>query len=206
MKKKLIVFDLDGVLIDSKSNMNAAWIAVMEKHNIQVTFEEYFQLIGRPFVDILSSLGIDGDHLKIADTYSQYSLENSSLIELFPGVQTTLHWIANAGLKTAVVTSKDKERTKTFLKMMDHQFDLVSTPNEKLPGKPAPDHLLHVMAALHCDPTETIYVGDMIVDKLAAQSASVDYLHASWGYGVAVKDVNCLQNIEALTELISCLD
>ena len=64
--------------------------------------------------------------------------------------------------------------------MMDHQFDLVSTPNEKLPGKPAPDHLLHVMAALHCDPTETIYVGDMIVDKLAAQSASVDYLHASW--------------------------
>ena len=62
MKKKLIVFDLDGVLIDSKSNMNAAWIAVMEKHNIQVTFEEYFQLIGRPFVDILSALSIAGDH------------------------------------------------------------------------------------------------------------------------------------------------
>ena len=41
IKKKLIIFDLDGVLIDSKKNMEASWICVQNKFNLNIPFEEY---------------------------------------------------------------------------------------------------------------------------------------------------------------------
>ena len=55
-KKKLFVFDLDGVLIDSKPNMKFAWNMVRKKFNIKTQFDQYFQHIGIPFSDILSKL------------------------------------------------------------------------------------------------------------------------------------------------------
>ena len=59
MKKKILIFDLDGVLIDSKENMFLSWKQVQEKHNLkQIKFYDYFKNIGRPFNDILKILGI----------------------------------------------------------------------------------------------------------------------------------------------------
>jgi len=52
--KKLILFDLDGVLIDFKKNMQIAWESVCHQHNIYTEFEKYFMNIGRPFQDILN--------------------------------------------------------------------------------------------------------------------------------------------------------
>ena len=45
---KLVLFDLDGVLIDSKENMRCAWI-VKKKFNLKQSFENYFKNIGLPF-------------------------------------------------------------------------------------------------------------------------------------------------------------
>lgn len=47
MSKKLIIFDLDGVLIDSRENMKEAWAAVVEKTKTSVEFEEYFEQIAQ---------------------------------------------------------------------------------------------------------------------------------------------------------------
>ncbi len=52
-KKKIILFDLDGVLIDSKKNMLKAWKKVQKKHGIEIKFKKYFENIGLPFQDIL---------------------------------------------------------------------------------------------------------------------------------------------------------
>ena len=40
MNKKLVLFDLDGVLVDSKYNMMLSWNAVREKHNIEIKFKD----------------------------------------------------------------------------------------------------------------------------------------------------------------------
>ena len=55
---KLIIFDVDGVLIDSKKNMQLSWEKLCKKNNIDVKFERYFENIGISFDKILNRLKI----------------------------------------------------------------------------------------------------------------------------------------------------
>ena len=55
--KKLYMFDLDGVLIDSKKNMNMSWDIVKLEHKVEPTFEDYFKHVGKPFKTILTDIG-----------------------------------------------------------------------------------------------------------------------------------------------------
>ena len=58
LKNKLIIFDLDGVLIDSKNNMKSAWNYTKKKYKLNASFNEYFNHVGMPFNSILRSLNI----------------------------------------------------------------------------------------------------------------------------------------------------
>ena len=62
MRKDLVLFDLDGVIIDSRDNMELSWTAVRAETGVTVPFADYFGLIGRPFREILSMLGIEDGH------------------------------------------------------------------------------------------------------------------------------------------------
>ena len=57
MKKNLYIFDLDGVLIDSKENMKMSWNYV-QKIFLNQNFDAYFSQIGKPFPKILKDLKI----------------------------------------------------------------------------------------------------------------------------------------------------
>ena len=57
-KKKLLIFDLDGVIFDSKKNMELAWNETSKKYNLNILFPLYFKRIGIPFLEILKSLGV----------------------------------------------------------------------------------------------------------------------------------------------------
>ena len=56
--KNLYLFDLDGVIIDSKKNMKISWNSVNNKFRLNKPFKEYFSLIGRDFQDILKKMKI----------------------------------------------------------------------------------------------------------------------------------------------------
>ena len=54
--KKLILFDLDGVLIKSLKNMQMAWTITNKKFNLNISFKNYKKHIGKPFTNILNTL------------------------------------------------------------------------------------------------------------------------------------------------------
>ena len=203
MNKKLVLFDLDGVILDSKHNMMLSWNAVREKHNIDVKFKDYFENIGRPFGDILDILNIKENQNEIAQTYNKVSKQMIGKASFYEGTKSVLNQLADKRIKTGIVTSKDTLRCQFFLDLLGFEFDIVQTPNEKLQGKPAPDHLLYAMSELGVSASDTIYMGDMNVDFLAAKNAQVDYIHAMWGYGVC-SDENTikLKEISQLMEII----
>lgn len=183
IKKKLVLFDLDGVLIDSKSNMHRTWERVVEEFGLDVPFENYFSNIGRPFREILSIIGVKERQIDIERRYNELSAETIAQVEIFSGAQKLLNLLEENGILIGIVTSKEEKRAQLILDKFENRFSIICTPNSVYRGKPAPDHLLMAVALKNVDPSETLFVGDMKVDSIAARRAGVDYVHASWGYG-----------------------
>jgi phosphoglycolate phosphatase len=197
--KKSVLFDLDGVLLDSRPNMEHAWNDVRERLGISIDFEDYFQNIGRPFRDILKILGVQNRAEEIESIYTQSSKDNFNLATFYPGILESLKKIEAQGIKLGIVTSKDNERTKITLSRMPVNFSSIQTPNSSLRGKPAPDHLLAAMAELNVDPMDSLFVGDAEVDAVAALRAGIDYCHANWGYGnTKLDNVTFLNKVQDL--------
>lgn len=180
---ELVIFDLDGVIIDSKKNMKVSWEKVNKKLQLNKSFAEYFNLIGRPFNQILDKLGIKKKK-EIIKLYNFYSKKNFNKIKLYPGVKKTLNFLKKNNIKYAIVTSKNYERTDLILKKFKlRNFIFISCPQKNLKGKPEPDQLNYVMKKTNISNKKVIYVGDMIVDYLSAKKAHVKFVFAKYGYG-----------------------
>ncbi len=183
MGKKLILFDMDGVLLDSEKNMELSWLAVCEKYDLDVKFEEYFSNIGRPFKDILDILNIKDQQNDIEKVFNEVSIQLIDKVSFYDGVESVLEKLYNNNIKTGIITSKSTIKTHKILDLLDFEFDIVQTPNNDLQGKPAPDHILYAISKLNVNASDVLYIGDMDVDYEAAKRAKVDYAHALWGYG-----------------------
>jgi len=181
--KRLVLFDLDGVLLHSRENMRQAWTVVLEKTAVNRPFEDYFALIGRPFKDIMALLGVTSEVQQIEKIYMTASFDFLAQATFFPGVRETLIQLRDMGVKMGVVTSKDLPRTKAVLAQLNIKFVSVQSPSDKFRGKPAPDHLLMAMAEAGEDPADSLFMGDMDTDWQAGCRAGIDYVHAGWGYG-----------------------
>lgn len=200
--KRLIVFDLDGVLLDSHDNMRRSWEVVLEKTDVGRSFEDYFGLIGRPFQDIMRILEVEGDTNWIEKVYMTASFDFLTEAKFFDGVRETLASLEAFGVKLAVVTSKDQPRTKAVLTQLDVNFTSVQCPDGVLRGKPAPDHLLVAIAESGEDPGDALFVGDMETDWQTAVRAGVDYVHADWGYGNEISEVTSLDSIRGILRFV----
>lgn len=80
-----------------------------------------------------------------------------------------------AGLRLAVVTSAEYERTIEYLsyRNIDQYFEVVVAMRDGFRPKPAPDMMLEALRQLDCAPEETVAIGDMITDVQAAHAAGI---------------------------------
>ena len=189
MKKKLIIFDLDGVLINSKYNMEVSWNSLNNKYNLGINFKKYFKFIGMPFEEILKKLNINKNYSIYKKHYDFVSKKNIKLIKLYPGVKKTLKILKKKKIKIAIVTSKDFNRTKKILKIKLNSinFDLVNSPVKKFRSKPHPDLILNTISRLNVDPSESLYCGDMNYDLQTAKRAGIMFVLAKYGYSSNLK-------------------
>ncbi|KKN38566.1 hypothetical protein LCGC14_0752160 [marine sediment metagenome] len=186
--KALILFDVDGVILDSRRNMENAWASVRDELGVSVSFEAYFAEIGRPFPDIMARLGLAHAACTVERVFRRASSQSLHETPLFDGVVPMLSTLAESGRRLGIVTSKDSARTELVLDRLAVSFTVVMTPRDGLRGKPSPDHLLFAMARCNVDPANTVFVGDMDSDAEAARRSHVDYVHVDWGYGARPAD------------------
>jgi len=195
---KTYIFDLDGVIIDSKHMMEQSWNTCMLEHKLTQTFDDYFKQIGKPFRDIMKELNVENVEA-VKHTYDKASLKLMNSLEFYDGVEDTLKEIKKNS-KIAVVTSKTAERTNVILEHLDVEFNYVVSPKKGLRGKPAPDQILFCLAMTHTDPKDAVYIGDMQVDYEAATRAGIDFIHASYGYGKCDHSVKSIENLNSLLD------
>ena len=199
--KTLYLFDLDGVIIDSKENMELSWNSVNKKYKLNISFEKYFSLIGRDFKEILKILKIKNKNLaSIEKSFKNSSIKYFDKYKLFPKVRIVLNSLIKKKIKIGIVTSKDCVRTKKILKKFSLKFNEVRCSNGMLSGKPKPDKILSILNKLNISKVNTVYVGDMMVDKKTAKNAGVEYIHAQYGY--SPKEITHKNTIHSFNELI----
>jgi len=180
---RLVLLDLDGVMFDTKKNMQMSWSKVQKDFELKNTFNDYFKHIGIPFNKILKKIFIKKDFNKIHKAYQNESIRQSRKIKLYRGVRETLKNLNKRKITLGVVTSKDKFRTLKLIKKFKIDIKIIVTPSKKLRGKPFPDQLLKAIKIAKTNVSNAIYVGDMLVDYKAAKKSNINFVHTKYGYG-----------------------
>ncbi len=189
-KKKILIFDLDGVLINSISNMKISWNSTSKKFDLNINFEEYKKNIGLPFKKILKNLNIKKKHNSIKKCYDYFSNQNIEFIKLYPNVKKTIEFFKKKNFLTAIITSKDKKRTIKILSKFDLNFDYVYSPSKILRSKPYPDQIINILTKEKILKKNCYYVGDMNIDAQFAKNAKINFVFANYGYEIKKKIEN----------------
>lgn len=191
---KLVLFDLDGTLIDTAPDLAHSMDLVMrELHLPTQGLKKVRRFIGhgvRRLVEDIVSTELKGKPAKATldkalgafnEHYREQLVQKSSL---YPGVSECLQTLRSRGVKLACVTNKPKAFTEPLLEhfLIDGHFDLVLSGDSLQKKKPDPFPLVHACQRLAVEVADSIMVGDSSNDILAARNAGMRCLYMSYGY------------------------
>ncbi|MFI0506999.1 HAD-IA family hydrolase [Streptomyces albogriseolus] len=176
-----MVFDLDGVLVDSFAVMYEAF-AVAYKEVVgdgPAPFDEYRRHLGRFFPDIMRIMGLP---LEMEEPFVRESYRLASQVPVFDGVVELLTTLRVRGYRLAVATGKSGERARSLLGGLGLLpfFDHVIGSDEVARPKPAPDIVEHALDLMGCTPEQAVMVGDAPTDIASAHGAGVTSAGALW--------------------------
>ena len=177
-KNKLIIFDLDGVLINSINNMKYSLKKTSRELDIELKFEIYKKYLGLPFEDIMKKMKIKNDLKKIKKKYEFFSEQNLNKIRIKKSYVKELKKLKKNSY-LSVFTSKNKKRTLQILKKYK-LFDYIITSDDIKKGKPNPEGLNKILSKFKIKKNNCLFIGDSIYDYYASNSAKIRYAHAMW--------------------------
>jgi len=188
----LVLFDLDGTLVDSLPDIAAALNHALMTHGFTaLTTETIATLVGDGIVSLSErALALQPDNLGVtAETLShsvgQRYLENPCVLtKPYDGILETLGALKDRGVPMAVVTNKPGNIARPLLDAlgMSSWFIAIIGDGDGFARKPAPDALTSLMARVNAQPERTLMVGDGIPDVAVAKAAGCIPVAALWGY------------------------
>ena len=191
MKKQLVIFDLDGTLLDTVADLANATNQALEQCGYPThPVEAYYQFVGNG-INKLFARALPAEHsdeenvLRIRSLFvPYYNAHNADCSRPYPGVVELLRTLEKKGVKLAVASNKYHEAT---LKLVHHffpdiHFAAVYGQRDGVPIKPAPDVVFDILQDTGVSKEETLYVGDSGVDMLTACHAEVESVGVTWGF------------------------
>jgi phosphoglycolate phosphatase len=178
------LFDLDGTLMDSASDINGAILDVLASRGHPGVSDVHLRrYIGRHLLDTFGDLGFTGPELNdmIAEYRRIYPQRNHASTRVFPGVPEML---AQLGGRKSTATTKSSATTRIVLEqfgLLSH-FDHVQG-TDGFPAKPEPDVILESLRVFGAPPDQCLFIGDSPADMEAGRRAGVRTCAVRWGYG-----------------------
>ena len=181
---KAVLFDMDGTLINSRISDTLSFQNVI-KENLGLTInkEQMKGYFGTPTKLLLSKFVSESQIDKLYQCWLNEKLNNSGLVQIFPGILETILLLRNRGMKTAVVTSQfssESEITRKQFKL-DSYFDAWVTSDDAKFHKPDPEPVRVALKKLNVKPINAVMIGDTINDLDAGRSAGTLIAAALWG-------------------------
>ena len=177
---KAIIFDVDGVLIDSNEIIIEAYQKTAKKLGLRIPSpQELVDLFGKPLEEMVKILWPNANHEFYIKEFRESFMDESLVIPPVDGVVNTVKQLKNLGFKLGIITGKIMFFTQKHLKESGFDikwFDDISTFEITKEHKPDPEPLFYVMNKLNVKPEETLYVGDSKSDYECAKNAKVEYV------------------------------
>jgi len=192
MNLQLVIFDLDGTLLDTLDDLSAAVNYAMEQRGFpQHTREEYRMMVGHGAQNLMS-LALPKEHAHdesmidsaLADFRSYYNAHIDVYTKPFPGIPELIEKLHRKGIKLAVASNKFQEGTEHLIKVFFPEIPFVAIlgnrPNHPL--KPDPEVVGEILRKTGLSKEEIVMVGDSDTDMETAANSGIRGIAVSWGY------------------------
>lgn len=189
--KKLVVFDLDGTLVDSIVDLGNAVNFALKNHNLPLhPMSDYYTFVGNGMEDLvrrsMGSVGSDNElYLKVRKDFNEhYNTHSNDNTIAYEGISELLEALKCRGIKTAVLTNKAQEYVGDILKKCfpNFTFDLYYGQRQGVERKPHPQAFEMLLKELKVSKEDCLYIGDSEVDVKTAFNAGVELVAVTWGY------------------------
>ena len=195
----IILFDLDGTLIDSTEAILESFGVAFKTFGKDVPEDRLIEAeIGHPLDVMFPTLGVEKDKVEAyVHAYKMHYREIScAKTVLLPDALEAVK-LASKYATLGVVTTKTAKYSIELLEymgLMDY-FDVLIGREDVINPKPHPEPIEKALAKLPSDTSEIWMIGDTCMDMLAAKEANVDSVGVTCGYGTVESLMKCTDNI-----------
>ena len=189
--KKLVIFDLDGTLLDTIADLAGATNYALTQlgyptHDTDTIRTFVGNGINKLLERALPANEQTEENVMRMRSYfvPYYDAHNADLSSPYPGIEVLLQRLQDNGIEIAVASNKYQEATTKLVKhsFPPIQFAEVLGQRENIPVKPHPTIVFDILNKTGIDKKEVLYVGDSGVDMQTAQNAEVDAIGVTWGF------------------------
>lgn len=191
MKKRLVIFDLDGTLLNTIVDLAVATNEALRAMGYPTHAEEVIQtFVGNGVSKLLErSMPLDKrteENIALVRRHfmAYYDQHNADLSTPYPGIADMLSRLQEAGIMLAVASNKYQSATEKLIACYFPHINFVCVLGQRqgIPVKPSPDIVHEIMEKANVGKSDTLYVGDSGVDMQTACNAGIDAIAVSWGF------------------------
>ena len=183
-----IIFDLDGTLLNTIDDLGYACNYALEQTGYPThRIEDYPRMVGNGINNLIRRALPEAERteeniLRVrAHFVPYYNVHNCDYTRPYKGISEALKALKAQGHQLAVASNKYQEATE---KIVEHffpgVFDVILGEREGIERKPDPQIVYDIVGRLRL--TETLYIGDSLVDRDTAKNANVPFVACSWGF------------------------
>ena len=189
MRYDLVIFDLDGTILDTLDDLAAAANAALAQGGYpQRTRDEVRRFIGNGVARLMKRALPEGSPDDVCSLALQrfndyYARHLNDHTVPYDGIADLFASLRGAGVRVAVNSNKPDAAVQSLCRdHFDGLIEMALGERPEIPRKPAPDGARRIMEALGVSAERTLYVGDGDSDILTAEKAGVDGAWVSWGF------------------------
>jgi len=211
MKYKLVIFDLDGTLLDTLDDLSAAVNHAMEQRGFpQHTRDEYMKMVGHGARNLMSqALPLEYAHdealidAALADFRTYYNAHIDVFTKPFPGIPELMTELHRKGIRLAVASNKFQEGTEHLIKEFfpDIPFVAILGNRPGFPLKPDPEVVGEILQKAGLSKADAVMVGDSDTDMETAINGGIHGIAVGWGY----RNMRDWDHVDTSEELLKIL-